>query len=120
MPAALSGDHLIGALNGYPLYLGTVDATTTSKTNHEATTPFNDTGEALKGKVLLIVNAGTVDIRIHPMALNNGVVSNSRGAGFGVPVGAGERVTVRMGTSYGFMAVIATSSTANVDIWELT
>lgn len=120
MPAAVYGAHLQNALNGYPVYLGTVDATTTSKTNHEATTAFNNTGEALTGKVLLIYNAGSVDIRVHPVATNTGTTTNTRGARFGVPIGPNERVIITMGRLYPWLAVIATSSTANVDVWELT
>lgn len=120
MPSALGGQTLQGALSGYPVYLGTVDATTTAKTNAEATTPFGSSGELLKGKVLLIQNAGSVDIRLHPVATSTGDVSNTRGAGFGVAISPGERIIIRMGEAYGYMAVITTSSTANVDFWELT
>ena len=120
MPAALTGIHLQGAIVGYPVYLGTYDATTTSKTNHQATTVFNNTGVALKGKVLCIYNAGSVDVRWHPTATNDGTTTNTRGATFGVPLAPGSFATVRMGETYGWLAVIATSSTANVDVWELT
>lgn len=103
---------------GVPVYLGTVDATTTSKTNWEATTSFGSTG--LCGKVLLIQNAGSVDIRLLPTGNADGGVSNTRNALFGPAISAGERVVVYMeGSTRCHMAVIATTSTANVDFWEL-
>lgn len=121
MPGPLTGVHLQGAIVGYPIYLGTVDATTTSKTNKEATTPFNDTTPGLSGKVLLIYNAGSVDIRVYPVDTDTGVVTNTRAAGakFGVPLAPGSFFTIRMGATYRWMAVITTSSTANVDFWEM-
>ncbi len=120
MPGPLDGVHLQGAIVGYPVYLGTVDATTTAKTNKEATTPFNDTTPALSGKVLLVYNAGSVDVRLHPVDTDTGDTTNTRGAGFGVPLAAGAFFTIRMGSTYRWMSVITTSSTANVDFWELT
>lgn len=119
MPAPLTGDALSNALNGYPLYLGTVDATTTSKTNAQATTAFAASGDALAGKVLMIQNAGTVSIRLHPVATSTGTVSNTRGAGFGPEIQPGERIDVTMGRTYSFLAIIATSGAANVDFWEM-
>lgn len=124
-PLALAGPRqtstgALDALNGIPIYLGTIDATTTSKTNHQATTPFNNTGSALCGKVLLIQNAGAIDIRIHPVTTNTDTVSNSRGTGFGPAISPGERVIVFMPTgSRCWVAGITTSSTANIDFWEL-
>lgn len=112
-------DNLNQALNGYPVYLGTIDCTTTAKTNAEATTPFGNTGELLKGKVLLIKNAGSVDVYIHPVATSTGDVVTARGANYGVPLAAGERVYVTMGSAYGYISAIAASSTANLDFWEM-
>lgn len=119
MPAPLTGHARNDALNGYPVYLGTIDATTTAKTNAEATTEFADDGETLKGKTLMIQNAGSVSIRLHPVAASTGDVSNTRGAGFGPEIQPGERIYVTMGTTYGFLSVITTTGTANVDFWEV-
>jgi hypothetical protein len=119
MPAPLRGDALSDALNGYPVYLGTVDATTTSKTNAQASSAFANSGDALRGKVLMIQNAGSVSIRIHPVSSSTGTVANARGTGFGPEIQPGERVYIRMGETYPYLAVIATSSTASVDFWEM-
>lgn len=42
------------ALNGQPEFLGTIDFTGTSKTNAQASVAFNDTGDTLCGKLLLV------------------------------------------------------------------
>lgn len=114
-----TSDGAQAASIGSPKYLGTIDATTTSRTNGQATTPFLNTGDGLKGKILLIVNDGTVNVRILPTATATGVVTVTRGANFGVPLTAGERVIVRMTHDYPFMAVITPVGTANLDIFEL-
>jgi hypothetical protein len=83
-------------------------------------TPFNATGDGLAGKVLLVFNDGTVDVRILPVLLSTDDVTVTRNAaGFGVLVPAGGKVTLRMVAGLPFLAVITTSSTANVDVWEL-
>lgn len=120
MPAPLTGDALGNALVGYPVYLGTIDATTTAKTQAEASTPFAHTGELLKGKVIVIHNAGSVDVRIHPVATSTGDVTSTRNAaGFGFTIKAGDQKAFRMGDQYGYLSVITVSSTANVDFHEL-
>ena len=105
-------NDLTTILNGVPTYLGVVVATTT-KNNHDTAVPFNDTGEALKGKVIMLqsdaafyFNAGTV---------NTGTATTTNG----VLVAAGERVILVMGSSYGWMACLAVSGTANIKFWEL-
>jgi hypothetical protein len=108
----------LSAAQGSPTYLGTYDATGTSKTNSQATTPFGHTGDFLTGKVLLVHNAGSVAVRIHPVAASYGTVTTNRTGNHGVYVEAGEKATLRMAQPY--LAVITTSSTANVDVWELT
>lgn len=116
-----TGQVLDLRLNSKPLYLGTIDATTTSKTNAQATTAFNTTGDLLKGKVLLIQNAGIVTIRLYAVAASTDAVTNTRGAAanFGPEIQPGERVVMAMDLSNGYLAGIATSSTANIDVWEL-
>lgn len=101
-------------LSGTAKRLGVIQATTT-KNNHDTTTAFNNTGEALKGKILLLhadaacnVNFGTAnDVIAHATVTN---------ANFGVPVAAGERIIVAMHRDYGWIAVVGT---ANVTVWEL-
>ncbi len=109
----------LSAAQGEPFYLGSYNATTTAKTNAEVGTPFAITGEFLKHKVLLLHNTGSVTIRILPVATSTGDVTTTRdAAGFGVEVAAGAKVTLRLSTK-GYLSVITSSSTANVDVWEL-
>lgn len=98
-PATAAGrsghTSLTEVLNGVPTYLGTI-AASTSKTNHDTATPFNNTGNALCGKVLLVQNAAAGAVRLLAVATNTGTVSNTRGATFGPSIGAGERVVLFM------------------------
>jgi hypothetical protein len=105
-------NDLTAVLNGVPVYLGVVVATTT-KNNHDTVAAFNDTGEALKGKVVMMqsdaafyFNCGTV---------NTATATTTNG----VLVAAGERVVMLMGSSYGWIACLSVSGTANVKFWEL-
>lgn len=120
MPAPLTGDDLAGVAMGYPVYLGTIDATTSAKTNAEATTPFGHTGELLKGQVLAVHNAGSVDVRIAMVELSTGDVTSTRNAaGFGWTIKAGDQKVFRNGSAYGYLSVITVSSTANVDVFRM-
>lgn len=105
--------HTVVALNGSPSYLGTIDATTTSKTNHQATTPFNNTGDGLSGKVLLIQSNS--DVFLLPVSTNTGTVTTTTG----VKIRADERVMLTMTQRHNWLAVICASGTANVRIWEM-
>lgn len=120
MPAPFKGNDLVDVSLGYPVYLGTIDATTTAKTNAEATTPFANSGELLKGKVLAVHNAGAVDVRIALVATSTGDVTSTRdAAGFGWTIKAGDQKTFRVGSTLGYLSVITVSSTANFDVFEL-
>ena len=103
------------SLNGTPVFLGVIVATTT-KSNHDTATPFNNTGEALKGKVLLIqtdtacyVNFGTT----------NAVTATGSATGGAVHLADKEKMKVIMNSNYGWIAAVAVSGTSNVQIWEL-
>jgi hypothetical protein len=109
----------LATAQGMPDYLGSYNATTTAKTNAEVTTPFGTGTGLLKNKVLLIHNAGSVAIRLLPVATSTGDVTTTRNAaGFGVYVAADEKVTLRM-VGMGYLSIITTSSTADVDVHEL-
>lgn len=105
---------------GSPRYLGSYNATTTAKTNAEVATPFGTGTGLLKNKTLLIHNAGTVAVRILEVSTSTGDVTTTRNAaGFGVYVNAGEKATLTMGPDMGYLSVITTSSTSDLDVWEL-
>ncbi len=113
MPAR-SYDHskVLTHLNGSPQFLGVIVATTT-KNNHDTAAAFNNTGDALKAKVLLVqpdaacyVLAGT---------LNTATVT----AANGVRLEANEKYVLTMRDSEGWLAGLAVSGTANIRVWEL-
>ncbi len=119
---ARSVSESIVLLSGSPRYLGVIDFTATSKTNHEATTPFNNTGTALAGKVLLL--QATQDCYILPRPTNTGTVTSTTG----VKIAAGERVQITMddidsktpaGENYGWLACLRVSTSGNLSVWEL-
>lgn len=110
----LRGTQLVDAANGSPSFLGVIDATTTSKTNHQATTPFANTVDALKGKTILIQSSAACFIL--PVSTNTGTVT----AANGVKLAADERVIITMGSAQGWLAAILASGTGNVRVWEMT
>lgn len=107
------------ALNGTPRYLGTIVATTT-KNNHDTATAFNNTGDALKGKLLLIQPDAACHINFGTTNAITAVTSQTAGA-VSVFIGANERVIVRMDpeSGFGWIAAVAVSGTANVKVFDL-
>lgn len=117
-----SVDESIVRMSGRPNYLGTIDFTGTSKTNHQATTPFNNTGTALMGKILLL--QPDADVYILPVLSNSAAVTSS----IGVKLSAGERVILTFGDLssslvageyHGWLAALQVSAGGNLKIWEL-
>jgi len=96
-------------LNGTPVYLGVIAATTT-KNNHDTAVPFNDTGTGLGGKTLLIQASAACNVR--PVTTNAGTVTTANG----VLLATNEKMIISMGESYGWLAVVGT---ANLSVWEL-
>lgn len=103
----------VGTDSGTPVFLGVIVATTT-KNNHDTAVPFNNTGDALEGKKLLIQS--DADCYLLPGVLNTATVTTSNG----VKVFANERVVIGMRQGYKWLAALAVSGTANVRVWELT
>lgn len=99
-------------LNGTPLFLGKIVATTT-KNNHDTAVPFNDTGSALGGKVVLLQTDAAC--YVYPGTTNAATAT----AANGVLLAANERVVMCLGESYGWVAALAVAGTANVRVWEL-
>ena len=120
---ARSVSESIVRLSGSPRYLGVIDFTGTSKTNHEATTPFNNTGNALLGKVLLLQPSQACYIL--GVSANDGTVSATNG----VYLFANERVEIVMddlpdvstqpSDLLPWLAVIRDSASGNLKVWEL-
>jgi len=93
-------------------YLGVIVATTT-KNNHDTATPFSNTGDALKGKLLLVQS----DVACYILGgiANTATVTSTNG----VRIEANERVPFRMRRDQGWLACLPTTGTANLRVWEL-
>lgn len=109
-----SGSILDQKLVGSPAYLGTIDYTGTSKTNHQATTPFNNTSTALCGKLLLLQPSTAVYIL--PVNANDGTVT----AANGVKLQVDERVIIFfLENSVCWLAALRVSASGDLKAWEL-
>lgn len=119
---ARSVSEAIVKYSGSPRLLGTIDFTSTSKTNAQASVPFNAADPALAGKILLL--QASQDVYILPTATSTGLVTSSTG----VLVFANERViltcddidkTDMAGERFGWLAAIRSTADGNLRIWEL-
>ncbi len=98
------------ALNGTPKWLGTITSAGTSINNLTTAVPFSSTGDALKGKTILVQCDAVT--RILPGLTNAASVTTA----IGVKLAADERVIIMMRPDYGWLAVIGTT---NCNVWEL-
>lgn len=113
MPVRPDPTHLSEILSGgTPTYLGVITATT-AKNNHTTAVPFNNTGDAMTGKVILVVP--TADCYILQGTTNAATVT----AANGVPLYAGERVPLALAANEGWLAVLPVGSTVDLKVWEL-
>ena len=113
MPARVTGEILYAALSGSPSFLGVIAASTT-KNNHDTATPFNNTGEALNGKILLIQADATCFFL--PGITNATTVTEANG----VRISQYERVILTMTRYQGWLAAMGEGSGAvNLRLWEL-
>ncbi len=112
MASRLTGHHLNDALNGLHSYLGVIIATTT-KNNHDTAVPFNNTGDALKGKTLIIQSDAA--FYLYWGALNTATATSTNG----MLIGAGERAQLTMTRDAGWLAAVSVTGTANVKVWEM-
>lgn len=99
-------------LCGIPNYLGVIVATTT-KNNHDTAAPFNNTGVALTGKVLLLQPDAACYIYF---GTTNGATATTTN---GVKFSADERAIVTMTSSAGWIACVSSTGTTNLRVWEL-
>jgi hypothetical protein len=106
--------RLIEAVNGSITFLGTIVSAGTAINNHTTASAFNNTGDALGGKVLLL--QATAALYLLPGTSNAASVTSTNG----VKLGADERVIVTMSGSQGWLAQIPVSGSANLKVWELS
>ena len=95
---------------GTPTYLGVIVATTT-KSNHDTVAAFNNTGEALKGKTLLLHASAACNFTCGTANTVTSVAASD-----GVYLAANEKLVVTMHEDYGWIAVVGAAS---VKVWEL-
>lgn len=107
----ISAADKAGVVNGMPVLLGKIVATTTIN-NHDTATPFNNTGDALKTKVLLI----QADAACHiAFGTTNAVTATTAN----LKLSADSIYTFVMGPDYGWLAIVSVSGTTNVKVCEL-
>lgn len=104
---------VVGGCLGTPVRLGTIDFASSSKTQASATTPFNDSGDGLAGKVLLL--QPTQAVYILPGTSSSATAASATS----VLLQANERVCFYMHPSYTHLAAIRSASDGNLLIWEL-
>lgn len=119
---ARSVSESIVVQDGSLRYLGTIDFTSTSRTNAQATTPFNDTSPALAGKHLILQTSQ--DVYILPVQTSTGTVTSTNG----FTLYAGETKSFWMddfderavaGEPYAWLAALRVSADGNLKVWEL-
>jgi hypothetical protein len=105
-------ENLAENLNGSPQYLGTIAANATT-TNHTTASPFNNTGDGLAGKMILIQTDAACYLR--GVTTANGTVTSTNG----VYIGTNERVIITLKSDEGWLAVLGDGGAANARVWEL-
>ena len=107
----LHGPALDEAVYGAPVLLGKIVATTT-KNNHDTATPFNDTGDALGGKLLVLQSDVACYIKV---GKTNAITATTAD----LKLAADQLFYLNLPADYGFIAAVAVSGTANVKVFEL-
>lgn len=113
MDVRLMGPALDAALVGTPTRLGVIAATTTSQNNHDTGTPFNNTGDALAGKLLLV----QPDVACY---IATGSTSSVTAATTDVKLEANERVYLNMPRAGKFLACRSVSGSVSLQVYELS
>lgn len=113
MARGMGASVAIEVESGSPSFLGVIDATTTSKTNSQATAPFNTAAPQLGLRTLLI--QVSAECYILPVATATSTVTTSTG----VKLAVDERVIINCTSTETYLAVITASGTANCRVWEL-
>ena len=116
MITRIGSSQILTPLNGVPAFLGVIVATTT-KNNNDTAAPFNNTGEALKGKVILLSPDTACWINFGATSAVTASTTPTAGSIF---VNARERISVIMSETVGWVACVAVTGTTNLQIWELT
>jgi hypothetical protein len=93
--------------------LGVIIATTTSQNNNDTATPFNNTGDALGGKLILVQPDAACYIAV-------GETSAITAATTDVKLEANQLFPINLKANQKFLAAKAVSGTVNLQVRELT
>ena len=107
-----STPHILQAMSGSPQHLCTIVATTT-KNNHDTAVAFNNTGDALKSRPLLLQSDAAFYVR--GVTTNDGTVTETNG----VYVQALQPWVLWLRSDEGWVACLAVAGTATVRVFEL-
>lgn len=113
MARGMGASVALEVLSGEPNYLGVIDFTGTSKTNSQATVPFNAAAPALALMTLLL--QPDQDCYVLPVATATGTVTSATG----VKLTAGERVIIGLTELKPWIAVLRVSASGNLSVWEM-
>lgn len=102
---------------GSPIPLGVITSDGTSKNNHSTAVAFNNTSNALKGKVLLVY-AVVAGVMLPGDANSASTTATTGQATTGVPLVAGQLAIITMHETLGWLAWKATVS-GDLQVWEL-
>ena len=116
MAARHHPNDLFTPLNGVPTALGVIVATTT-KSNHDTAAPFNNTGDALKCKVLLLQPDTACWIAF---GTTNAVTASTVATAGSIYLAARQLLPIVMTERHGWIACVAVSGTTNLQVWELS
>lgn len=107
-----SSQLLDQALEGDFTLLGTITATTT-KNNHDTAVPFNNTGNGLGGKVVMVL----ADTACYIATGTANTVAVTAANGYPLAAGDARRFTLK--SLNGWLACLPVSGTTNLKVWEL-
>ena len=92
---------------------------TTSVNNHTTLTPFNNTGNGLGGKVLMIQTDASCYINVGS-ANTVAAVASATSASLFIPASyIGIPLLLTMKSGDGFLACISVAGTTNLKVWEM-
>jgi hypothetical protein len=111
MPSKKSGPAFDALLFGAPSRLGVIVATTTAKNNNDTGTPFNNTGDALAGKVVMVQPDAACTLAVGSSSVA-AVSTDER-------LEANEKRIINMPLSSGYVSLRAVTGTVNGQVYEL-
>lgn len=106
--------EIIAKLSGSFDKLGDIVFSSAAKTNHTTSVAFNDTGDALAGKVLAL----QADQDFYLLTVANQSSTDVTSA-TGMKILANERVEIAMSSAHGYLSVLRVSADGTLKVWEM-